>query len=266
MDMMNMEDMVGALASMNEEKRKTMMSERLEMFANLSEGERRDSMKQMMGAVGKLGESDKRKLIKSRTIILCEMSDTDRKKLMGAHMEIMKGMGQDKMMGEMKIIQSIMPELSQEHQKILEGMMKMMPMPSMGMGGGGMSMGASGSGTGNWGLTCTWITALLGLAVFLSPFILGHQTNAAPLWNDVILGVGIVILAGIVAIVKADLRFGSWPLGFMWISALAGIWLILAPFILQYQEVSTALGGDIILGIGVTVLAGAVAIGKPSLG
>jgi len=144
-------------------------------------------------------------------------------------------------------------------------MMKMMPMPAMAMGAGGTTMGAQAAEGGNWGRTCTWISALLGLVVIASPFVLGHRANLAPLWNDIILGVGIAVLTGLVAIAQADLRRSSWALTFMWISAIAGVWLILAPFILGYTAVSTALGADIILGIAVAVLAGVVAIGRPDL-
>jgi hypothetical protein len=41
----------------------------------------------------------------------------------------------------------------------------------------------------------SWINVLLGIWVLISPWALGYQTVPAPLWNNVILGIIVIILA-----------------------------------------------------------------------
>lgn len=41
---------------------------------------------------------------------------------------------------------------------------------------------------------------------------------------------------------------------YLWIFVLAGIWLIIAPFVLGYSETSASLWNDIILGIVIAVV------------
>lgn len=42
---------------------------------------------------------------------------------------------------------------------------------------------------------------------------------------------------------------------YLWIFVLAGIWLIIAPFVLDYSQTTSALWNDIIVGIIVAIVA-----------
>jgi len=265
---MTMDDMVDALATMDEKQRKAMMAARLDAFAGMPEQERRTAMEMMMRAVGSLSERDARKLVKTRTTIICELPDAKRDVLMGSHMSVLQKLGGKFMMTDMNLVESVMPELSSRHQLMVKEMMKMMNMPSMKSGGGSkMSSGSRQTSTGssNWGYTSTWIVALTGALILISPFVLGFSGDLVATWNDVIFGIGIAVLAGVVAIAKPNLADSSWSQTFMWIVAVSGVWLIVAPFVLTYQDGSGAVISDIVLGIIVTVLSVAVAGGRADL-
>lgn len=104
---------------------------------------------------------------------------------------------------------------------------------------------------------------LAGLWLIISPFVLGYgdigqatKTIASQATNNSIV-VGFTI-AAIAAIRLANAyRFGEYELPTMWLSwlsALLGLWLIAAPFILGFTGLTTAFWNTIILGIIVTVL------------
>ena len=41
----------------------------------------------------------------------------------------------------------------------------------------------------------SWINALLGVWLFIAPFALGYSDISSPLWNDIVLGVIVAVLA-----------------------------------------------------------------------
>jgi ABC-type molybdate transport system permease subunit len=93
------------------------------------------------------------------------------------------------------------------------------------------------------------INILLGIWLIIAPWVLGYAHLTTAQTNDIIVGI-------IVAIVAAVRSFGSYNMrGWSWINILAGIWLIIAPFVLGYSNNTTPLWNDIILGIVIAVLA-----------
>lgn len=72
-----------------------------------------------------------------------------------------------------------------------------------------------------------WVNMALGLWLFVSPFLgFGHETGAAAL-NAYIFGVIIVVLSG------SALFFSQiWE---EWINMAIGIWLFVAPFVLDFS-------------------------------
>lgn len=91
---------------------------------------------------------------------------------------------------------------------------------------------------------------LVGIWLILAPFLLGYSGNNTALWNDVILGIAVVIFSA-TQTAGASRRI-SWP---SWVNILAGIWLVLAPFALGYSFLTVALWNDIISGIIIIALA-----------
>ena len=82
-----------------------------------------------------------------------------------------------------------------------------------------------------------WLNFLLGLWMVISGFLPGVVHNkSVSLWNDLIVGVLVLIFGAWVASKK-------WP---EWINVILGIWLIIAAFI---PSVVTAAANNIIVGI-----------------
>lgn len=87
------------------------------------------------------------------------------------------------------------------------------------------------------------INLLAGIWLIIAPFLLGYSDDANPLWNDVVVGILIVAMAG--ARVAGAFRAPSLS----WINAALGFWLVIAPFVLGYSDEATPLWNDIIVGI-----------------
>jgi hypothetical protein len=123
--------MVKALVGLPD-KRKTMMTDRLAMFAEMPDAERKNVMSQMIAAVETLPDADKKKLFKTRFEALCTFTPDKQMKLMSTHMGILQEKGQAAVRKEMELTQAVLPELSPTAQATVQKMMKSM--------GGGMKM------------------------------------------------------------------------------------------------------------------------------
>jgi hypothetical protein len=99
--------------------------------------------------------------------------------------------------------------------------------------------------------TLNWIVVVLGAWEVLVPFILGYsRASSGALWDAIIIGIAIVVLAGWAALSSQITTAKTLS----WINTVLGVWLIVAPFIIRYSNVGTALWNDIIVGIVVAVL------------
>lgn len=108
----------------------------------------------------------------------------------------------------------------------------------------------------------SWLVAMAGLWEVLSPFILGYSAITVALWNAIIVGVVLIVLAAWAAL-SEQVRLDR---NLEWINAVLGVWLILSPFALNYSTVVTALWNNIIVGVVVIVLAAwaATTFGRPA--
>jgi hypothetical protein len=96
----------------------------------------------------------------------------------------------------------------------------------------------------------TWqdaVNFLLGVALFLSPLMLGFSTERAPALNAHMIGALIAIMA-----LATILAFHAWE---EWINAILGLWLILAPWVLGFNAHDTAKLTHVLIGITTLVLA-----------
>lgn len=91
------------------------------------------------------------------------------------------------------------------------------------------------------------LNVLLGIWLIIAPFVLVYADVEA-LWNDIIVGIIIAVLAG----VRISGVFGSTWLS--WVNFVLGLWLVIAPFVLGYLT-GRALWNDVIVGITVAALA-----------
>lgn len=71
------------------------------------------------------------------------------------------------------------------------------------------------------------LVALLGLWLIVEPML--FEMTAANFWNDVIIGVALIVLGGYNYYRRANRRLGSVAVGVF--VALLGLWLIAAPYV-----------------------------------
>lgn len=96
------------------------------------------------------------------------------------------------------------------------------------------------------------VNVLLGLWLIAAPWVLAYSHPRA-VWNDVVVGIILIVLAAFKALKPVRLVWLSWA------NLALGIWLFIAPFVLQYGQnvvsgVNRGLWNDLVVGIFVIVL------------
>ena len=107
-----------------------------------------------------------------------------------------------------------------------------------------------------------WIIALLGLWEFgdiVAPFVPGFGTVQAFVWNHVIVGM-ILMIVGAWAALTSNVGTAKT---LDWIAAVAGVWLIIASFVLGDPVIAAGLWNDIIVGVIVVILGVWAALASP---
>ena len=97
--------------------------------------------------------------------------------------------------------------------------------------------------------TASGLNILAGLWLVLAPWALAYATVEAAMWNSVIVGLAIAIMA--IVRVGMPLQYE----GISWVNFLLGIWLILSPFLLGFGAVEAAMWNSVIVGLIVLALA-----------
>lgn len=97
--------------------------------------------------------------------------------------------------------------------------------------------------------TASGLNALAAVWLILAPFLLAYAGLGSALWNDVVVGIVVLGLAAV------RLASPAQAIGLSWINLILGIWLIVAPFVLNYAEFLTPRWNDVILGIVIGLLA-----------
>jgi len=114
-----------------------------------------------------------------------------------------------------------------------------------------MLLGNPASGRGSkeivlmkaWTRWQDWVSLVLGVLLFISPWVFSTSTNGSSSWNAWIVGVIGVILA-------------LWTLASLstatiaeWISLILGVWLFISPWVLGFAALSSAAWTAWIIGI-----------------
>jgi hypothetical protein len=109
-----------------------------------------------------------------------------------------------------------------------------------------------------------WLTALLGLWVFLSPWIFANadSTVVAPLtngaeWNLWVVGAAVILLS-----VVAAIAYQAWE---EWLTALLGIWLVASPWIFSFSDATAITWSTILSGAAITLVSGWTALVSPGV-
>jgi hypothetical protein len=87
----------------------------------------------------------------------------------------------------------------------------------------------------------SWLIVLLGVWEIVAPWVLGYSDVTPILVNDIIAGAFIAITG-----LAQAFTWWNWPI---WWTAMAGFWLLLAPFALTYQGIAPqAAINDLVVG------------------
>jgi hypothetical protein len=100
--------------------------------------------------------------------------------------------------------------------------------------------------------TLGWVVAVLGLWEVAAPFVLGYSASTAPLWNAIVVGLVFVGIGAWAALTGE----GALARALDWTNVIAGIWLVIAPFLFGYSGVGNAVWNDVVVGLLAMVLAG----------
>lgn len=108
-----------------------------------------------------------------------------------------------------------------------------------------------------WG---SWIAALVGLWVVVSPFVLdGSVAAGTPMMSNVVTGVVILVLsafAGSTIRSAAETETNSGGECSGWIAGLAGLWILITPFVLSGSiAAGTVKWSNVVVGLVAVVLA-----------
>ena len=93
----------------------------------------------------------------------------------------------------------------------------------------------------------SWLNIVLGIWVIISPFLLQFARFPAAMWNNVIVGIVIAVLA----IIRTSLASQR---GWSWTNVILGIWMIISPFALGAMT-TAVLWNNILLGIVIALIA-----------
>jgi hypothetical protein len=107
------------------------------------------------------------------------------------------------------------------------------------------------------------LNVLVGLWLLISPFVLGFSapTNVpfrpSAMWNDIILGI-------VIAIIAAIRFFGAYQATWLsWLNVILGIWVIVSPWVLGFSSTPTPMWDNVIVGIVVVILGIWAAVTSP---
>jgi predicted anti-sigma-YlaC factor YlaD len=95
----------------------------------------------------------------------------------------------------------------------------------------------------------SWITLILGIWLVISPFAFGSTVVNTAAGNNVVLGVLLIGSSWWILAASHDVT------GLSWFQMLCGVWLVVAPFVLQYGATRHSALNDVVVG-GITFLVG----------
>lgn len=93
------------------------------------------------------------------------------------------------------------------------------------------------------------INIIAGLWLLLAPFALGYSTVETALWNSIVLGIAVAVMA-MVRVVRPDDHEGV-----SWVNFVLGIWLLVSPFVLGLANIEALVWNNIIVGVVILALA-----------
>lgn len=88
---------------------------------------------------------------------------------------------------------------------------------------------------------------VVGIWLIIAAFALGFTSVTMALWNSIIVGVALIVIAGL----RISNERGFW---LSWVMLLLGLWLIISPFVLGFGGLTRPMLSTLIAGIAVVLL------------
>ena len=98
----------------------------------------------------------------------------------------------------------------------------------------------------SWTRWQSWLNLVVGVWLFISPWVLGTTSDSATAWNAWIIGAAIFVVALIALGTPASVVAP-------WVNVVLGAWLFISPWVLRYTDVSDGAINAWVFGV-VTVL------------
>jgi flagellar motor component MotA len=124
----DMRGMVRMLARAPEEQRRTMLADRLAVFARQSENQRAGAMRMMLDAALELPDDDYRRLAGSRMQVLMGLAPDEQMTLMRTHLSVLEDLAPEKRAKEMSTMKALTAEMPAERRKMVAAMMEKLGM------------------------------------------------------------------------------------------------------------------------------------------
>src|SRR5262249_45032923 len=97
--------------------------------------------------------------------------------------------------------------------------------------------------------TASIFNVAAGAWLIVSPFVLAYTTLPAAMWDSIIVGIVVLILAW------ARAARPERNVGLSWLNLLLGLWVIVSPFALTYSAFLRVTWNDLVVGAIVVILA-----------
>ncbi len=94
-----------------------------------------------------------------------------------------------------------------------------------------------------------WLIGVVGIAIILSPFVLGYTANTPAFLSSIILGAGVTAVSAVKGLAPDKTRWEFWVAGIL------GMLLVAAPFALNFFSLAEAVWLTTYLGMVVAILA-----------
>jgi len=94
-----------------------------------------------------------------------------------------------------------------------------------------------------------WLTGIVGLFMIIAPYAFNYSDNPVALWTSIIAGLIVLVMSIWEGMEK---RQENWE---YWVVGIVGIFAIVAPFILGFGTIASAMWTTVILGAVVAILA-----------
>ena len=86
-----------------------------------------------------------------------------------------------------------------------------------------------------------WVNLVLAVLLFISPWVFGFSLEPYPAWNAWISAIVIFVVA-----IGALSAFREWE---EWLNLIAGIWVVVAPWVVAFSAITNAVWAHVVLGL-----------------